>query len=735
MAVSKNSAELVYTWWERFLNAQSEAFGGDREFSELSNKLHRVRSAIFADREITASETEALLAKVSAVAALYAQLAARKGIPLDASAPATSETFRVFREEAEIHFQTLAGDENGYYRGGLLRQLLNAPDPEAVAHQIVLDLLTSASTPIAVSKVHLMRAQLSLLDDVTSQRKLLELVRHRLAKELIRPVWSARGQGAPIDAGQFDELCRFESVVAVRPAPLPAEIRATNRLLPNHPIDGWDSVNRKAVRALLGDLRSAGKLFLDGLQSSATPVNVAAKLDLNLGIEGAPSVTDPAVTYAVLGELLEFGEARGLALHFTVGDSNGIENAPIGRTTLDIMRETGNYHAALKAALEFASRPHMPEAVRTDACASLEQLISLERKSPPLYFGSSEDRISSQRDREAAEAAASRSVSCIDYDEAGYLSVDVGAGPLGRAVWASNQFHLAEPWVAAACRVHIARAVSTHVFAGWTGALKGLVGLHALGARPADRGMTQRGDSPLDALTALMRGGSFTALFEARAGIPNFAHLASASEDAQCRSAYDQSVSAWSELSRFAAARSRWAEGAAAIEADLRSEQAAGAADTRLMAEMRRRTAGLLAEAERVAPGFRASLMRAVADGTRAFYLTMWKFRDLLPAAMRDQSMGMRIGLLSRLSQRSDLVVQGLSKIGIGGGPDAYFDVRDVGVVLAGADEMSIDLTAIRLGGVPGHPWRFNYPIHGALQFGNGPICWDQIRTLESSWI
>jgi hypothetical protein len=151
------------------------------------------------------------------------------------------------------------------------------------------------------------------------------------------------------------------------------------------------------------------------------------------------------------------------------------------------------------------------------------------------------------------------------------------------------------------------------------------------------------------------------------------------------------------------------------------------------MAEMRRRTAGLLGEAERVAPGFRASLMRAVADGTRAFYLTMWRFRDLLPAAMRDQSMGMRIGLLSRLSQRSDLVVQGLSKIGIGGGPDAYFDVRDVGVVLAGADEMSIDLTAIRLGGIPGRPWEFNYPIHGALQFGDGPICWDQIRTLESS--
>jgi hypothetical protein len=481
----------------------------------------------------------------------------------------------------------------------------------------------------------------------------------------------------------------------------------------------------------MADLRSAGKLFIDRIEAPAQPVHVAAKIDLNLGIEGAPSVTDPAATYAVIAELLELGEARGLSLRFTVGDSNGIENAPIGRTTLDIMRETGNYHCALKAALEFASRPAMPERARTDARASLEKLLSLEGKSPAVYFGSSQDRISSDRDRQAAEAAAGDWVTCVDYDEAGFRPVDTDAGPLGRALWGSNQFHVAEPWITAGYRVHIARGVSTHVFAGWTGALKGLVGLHALGARPADRGMRVRGDSPLDVLTAVMRAGSFTGLFEARAGVPAVARLIADCDDPLCRTAFEQSVTSWNELARFAAARSMWAERAAAIDADLRRDQAAGVSDTELMARMRRATVGLLADAERAAPGFRASLDQAVADGTRAFFLTMWRMRDLIPAAMRDQSMGMRIGLLSRLSHPSDLVVQGLPKAGLGGGPDAYFEARDVGVVLAGTDEISVDLTAIHHAGVPGHPWAFNYPIHGALQFGGGPICWNEIRTIS----
>lgn len=185
----------------------------------------------------------------------------------------------------------------------------------------------------------------------------------------------------------------------------------------------------------------------------------------------------------------------------------------------------------------------------------------LELASPPVYFGSSGDRISSRLDLESAEAAAAPWVLCVDYDQAGFRGVDAETGPLGRAVRGSKQFHIAEPWLAAGYRVHISRGVSNHLYAGWTGSLKGL------------------------------------------------------------------------------------------------------------------------------------------------------------------------IGLLSRLPHRSDLVVQGLPKIGLGGGPDAYCEVRDVGLIVAGADEVSVDLTALRHAGIPGHPWTFNHPIHGALQFGGGSMCWDEIRT------
>lgn len=52
------------------------------------------------------------------------------------------------------------------------------------------------------------------------------------------------------------------------------------------------------------------------------------------------------------------------------------------------------------------------------------------------------------------------------------------------------------------------------------------------------------------------------------------------------------------------------------------------------------------------------------------------------------------------------------------------------GFAVAGSDEISVDLAAIRRAGIPGNPWAFNHPIHAALQFGRGPICWDQIRTV-----
>ena len=650
MRPSKDPAALVYTWWERFLNAQSAALGGDREFAELSTKLDEVRSALFADGHVTESEIDTLFGKMEAVAVLYVRIAARKGLPIDAALPATRESFLAFRETAEIHFQTLAGDDRGHYRGGLLRQFIEAANPDPVAHRIVLDVLTSASSAIARDKLHLLRAQLSLLGDGARQFALLERVRQHLANELARPVWTSNGRVPALDLDAFDRATRFDSFVSIQSVPLPEEVRGTNCLLPNRPIAGRDATNRAAVHAALADLRAEGKLFLDRIDPSPAPVNIAVKIELNLGIEGAPSVTDPAATYAVLAELLDLAAARGVAVRFTVGDSNGIENAPVGRTSLDVMRETGNYHAALKAALEFAVRPSTPEAIRLPAHESLEKLLLLEQASSPAYFGSSGDRVSSPADREAAEAAASRWVVCVDYDRTGHRALDPELGPLAHAIWGSNLFHIAEPWAAADYRVHVTRGASTHLFAGWTGALKGLVGLHALGGRPADHGMRQRGESPLDVLTAIMRAGSFTGLFATRAGVPDFARLASACDDAQCRDACDRSAASYGEWSRLEAGRVIWTNGATALEQELRRDQAAGVSEVAIMAKMRRSTAALLVEAERASPGFRDSMWQGVADGTRAFLLTMWRMRGLLPEVMRDERMGMRIGLLSRVA-------------------------------------------------------------------------------------
>jgi hypothetical protein len=230
-----------------------------------------------------------------------------------------------------------------------------------------------------------------------------------------------------------------------------------------------------------------------------------------------------------------------------------------------------------------------------------------------------------------------------------------------------------------------------------------------------------------------MQAGGFTGVLATRAGIPDFPALAARCEDAVCRSAVERSEHSWDALSGLAAGRRIWTAGAAELLAELRREQAAGAAETELMAKMRRRTAGLLAECERAAPGFRSSLWRGVADGTRAFLLTMWRLRDHVPREMRDEAIGLRIGLLSRLPYHADLVVQGLPKIGLGGGPDAYLEARDAGIVVAGTDEITVDLAALRAAGVPGNPWAYHHPVHGALQFGRGPMCWEEIRWLAGA--
>jgi hypothetical protein len=167
-----------------------------------------------------------------------------------------------------------------------------------------------------------------------------------------------------------------------------------------------------------------------------------------------------------------------------------------------------------------------------------------------------------------------------------------------------------------------------------------------------------------------------------------------------------------------------------ALEAELRRDLSSGVSEREVIAKMRRLTRGILEAAERRSPGFRDALWAAVAEGTRTGLLTAWKYRDLIPATMRDERMGMRIGALTQVPVHAELVVQGLPKIGLGGGPDSYETVRDVGAVVAGTDEISVDLVALRAAGVGGNPWAFNHPIFGALQFGRGPALWNEIRVV-----
>jgi hypothetical protein len=305
-------------------------------------------------------------------------------------------------------------------------------------------------------------------------------------------------------------------------------------------------------------------------------------------------------------------------------------------------------------------------------------------------------------------------------------------GPLGLAVWGTGQFRIAKPWVEAQWRVHVTRAVSTHLFAGWTGALKGLIGLHALGLRPADQGMNQRGESPLDVLLGVMHMSGAWGVLARRSGLHAVKEFPG--DGGAAWQARERADARWRDLQNRQELRQGWVlweKGALKLEQKLRRALREGATEVEVMARMRARSRALLAEAESASPGFRAALWTAVDGGTRDFLVNTWNVRQLLPREMREERMGLRIGLLSRLPCQADLVVQGLPKIGLGGGPDAYDEVRDAGALVAGTDEASVDLVALQQAGLPGNPWAFHYPVHGALQFGPGPARWEEIDVIE----
>src|SRR5258706_5049685 len=115
-----------------------------------------------------------------------------------------------------------------------------------------------------------------------------------------------------------------------------------------------------------------------------------------------------------------------------------------------------------------------------------------------VFLGDKGTKNSTTADLAAAEKAAAKYVTVVDFDKEGFVKVDPKLGPIGLSAWGTNDFQIAKTWVNADYRVHVARGLSTHLLAGWTGSVKGLIGLHAFGLRPADQGMDKRGWNPVD---------------------------------------------------------------------------------------------------------------------------------------------------------------------------------------------------------------------------------------------
>jgi hypothetical protein len=714
----------VYDRSERTLNALAKAFGGkDRELDELSEKATRLRERAFADKALTPAEAADLRAQLDLILSAYAEAATRRGYPPGALKPASPQQFAVLEEQQQIHFQWLAGKD---LRSGALGETvkaLKAPGAradsaaaQALAKQIAFDIATSPSKEVATDKVRLLRAELSKVPDRGLQTAFLA----RVGAELDATV-RALGGATPLSRADFDAAARFESSVSVHETPLPDEVRGTGRIFPNKPIPGWEATTRAATKASLDDMQAAGKLFLDKVPPGGPPKTVAIKLDMNLGADGPPSVSDPAATNATISELLERAKKDGKNIRFTVGDSCGGENIAVGRTTMDIMRDTGNYHHALKAGLAFAAKEG-----DAAAAAALRKIEDAERRG--VYFGGKDDQVSSAADLTAAEAAAAKYVTCVDYDAAGYVSIDPKLGPLGQAAWGAREFQVAKPWVEADYRVHVARGASNHFLANWTGATKGLIGLHAFGLRPADQGANKLGVHPIDALPLLTQNSGMLAVFQRRTGVTDVVNRIMSSGDPKLVSAFRAVQAKWDGLHGNARAWGAMSDELRALHARLKKDQAAGMSEPELMEKMRLGVRAALESADKVAPGFKQMYWDTTHEATRVAMVAGWRIRGVAPDEISDERLGARIGLLASLPYQSDLVIQTQPKVGLGGGPDAYGEVKDVGVIIAGTDEASTDAMAWRRAGRKDSLWEENYPVHAALRYGRGPMHHDEVR-------
>jgi hypothetical protein len=735
MAVQNDPLKLVYNRWERFLNRVSGTLGKDRELDQLSEKMVDIKSKAFSDGILTQEEIGEIHHRLENVAQAYMVLLKKRGIDLDKTLPTTKEAFRAFGENQEIHFQYVAGKD---LRSGVLGDLAKAlkggdgAAASSAAKKVAFDLLTSATSDIAADKVKLLRAALSVLPERSKQLEGIDLVREALTKELAG--WKVTGGKAPpLGAADFERAVKFQSAVSVQKTELPEKslkgtpIKGSNKLFPNEPIGpAWEKTTRDAVARGLDDLAKVDKLFLKDIPADGKVHEVAVKVDLNLGADGEPSVSGPATLHGSLLELLDRADKEGRKILLTVGDSSGGENIPLGRTTMDIMRDTGNYHMALKAGLTFAAKKGSLEA--KEALGFIE-----DAEKRGVYFASAKDKETTQAQIEKAAQAAKAYVATVDYDAAGYVSVDPALGPIGLAAWGTREFQIAEPWVRAEKRVHVTRGVSNHFLAGWTGALKGLIGLHAFGLRPVDQGMNKRGDHPLDVFKLLSQASGFMAIFQKRTGVADVIAKIEASNDPVMKQELEKVQALWDNLRGNVKAWSIFHEGTQALANELDQDRKGGSSEVALMDKMRWQTRAILEKAEKEgeAPGFKQGLWDAMHAATRVAMVAGRHFRSFVPADTRDERAGSRIGLLTALPYQSDLVIQSQAKIGLGGGPDAYHEVKDVGVVSVGTDEASVDAMSWRAAGLEDHIFGSNWPVHFAQLYGRGPMHYDEVQRLD----
>ncbi|HVY61838.1 MAG TPA: hypothetical protein VHF22_09305, partial [Planctomycetota bacterium] len=612
------------------------------------------------DQKLTRAEAQAIQAEQQQIAQAYAALAAKRGYPPGAIGATSPQSFAVYGAGQAIAFEWLAGKD---LRSGALGELTralgagsSAKDPaaaDAVAQRIAFDLATSPDAKVAADKVHLLRAALaSAVPDRALQKAALAKVGAALDAQV-----RAAGGASAMTRAQFDAAASFQSTAAAHATALPAEVRGTDKVFPNKPLPGYEASTRAATRASLDDLSAAGKLFLDKIPPGGPPKTVALKVDLNFGADGPPTVTDPTETGAMVAELLERAKAQGKSVKLTVGESAGGENIALGRTTLDIMRDTGSYHYALKSALAFAAKEGNPA-----AAASLAKVEAAEARG--VFFGSKDDAVSTPADLQAAEDAAAKYMTVVDYDAAGFKSIDPKLGPLGLAAWGTREFRIAKPWADADYRVHVARPVSTHTLAGWTGATKGLIGLHEFGLRPTDQGMNARGQHPLDGFLGLTQAAGVASIFETRTGTTGTAEKIRASGDPALKALFEGAEAKWQGLQRTGAAWTRFASGAAALAAKLKADRAAGMSEPDVMNEMRRGTRALLDAADKAQPGFRRGFWDAAQAMTRTIMASGGTLRTFIPSGAKDDAQGARIGLLAKLPYPSDLVVLSQPKIG-----------------------------------------------------------------------